>query len=186
MKRRNFVVVGSVLIVASMVLPHATRADFEVTGPDGRRILLKDNGTWQYTQKSEADRTPDKIEQMGEAILVLERKVNRGNGCEITVRLENKLPYEIGSLVPYYSVYRASGVIYDTVSGASGFTLLKPGNSQRREIQFAGIPCQDVVRVQVVGGGRCNMGDLDKFTATPEKCLARVRVVESDLVRFDK
>ena len=30
------------------------------------------------------------------------------------------------------------------------------------------------------------MGDLDRFSATPEQCLARVRVVGSNLVRFDK
>jgi hypothetical protein len=30
------------------------------------------------------------------------------------------------------------------------------------------------------------MGDLYKFSETKGQCLARVRVVESDLVRFDK
>ena len=45
----------------------------------------------------------------------------RGNGCQLAVRLENKLPYEIRSLVPYYSVYRADGVIYDTVIRSPGF-----------------------------------------------------------------
>ena len=102
------------------------------------------------------------------------------------MRLENKLPYEIRSLVPYYSAYRADGVIYNTSSGGQGFSSLRPGDSQRREIEFEGIPCNAISRVQVVGGGRCQMGELDKFSATSEQCLARVRVVRSDLVRFDK
>jgi len=171
-------------MVASMALPQTARADFEVTGPDGRRILLKDSGTWQYAL--EDDRTSDKTEQAGEAILILERKMDRGNGCEIAVRLENKLPYEIGSLVPYYAVYRANGVIYDTVSSASSFAAMKPGDTLIRDLDFAGIVCRDIVRVQVVGGDRCDMGDLDKFSAEKGQCLARVRVVASDVVRFDK
>ena len=138
--------------------------------------------TCNPTKRIEPPRSP----QDGEAILVLERVSPRGSGCQLTVRLDNKLPYEIRSLVPYYSAYRANGVIYDTVSGAQGFSSIKPGDKQSREIEFAGIPCTEINRVQVVRGGRCQMGDLDRFSATQEQCLARVRVVASDLVRFDK
>ena len=183
MKRIIKVTTGSIVFVAGMTLAGA--ADFELTGPDGRRILLKDNGTWQYVQPNEKDRNAEKS-QDGEAILVLERVSPRGSGCQITVRLENKLPYEIRSFVPYYSAYRANGVIYDSVSGAQGFSTIKPGDKQSREIEFAGIPCTEINRVQIVRGGRCQMGDLDRFSATQEQCLARVRVVASDLVRFDK
>jgi hypothetical protein len=178
--------IGKMLFIAGMTLASAVSADFELTGPDGRRILLKDNGTWQYVQTNDKDRTADKSKQDGEAILVLERTDQRGSGCQITVRLDNKLPYEIRSLIPYYSVYRTNGVIYDTVSGAKGFNSIKPGDKQSREIEFAGISCNEISRVQVVGGGRCQMGDLDKFSATQEQCLARVRVAGSELLRFDK
>ena len=54
------------------------------------------------------------------------------------------------------------------------------------KIDFLGIACQDIVRVQVVGGDRCEMGDLDKFSQKKGECLARVGVVASDVVRFDK
>ena len=183
---------GSILIcddeeimrdVLETVLSSAAQADVELTAPDGRRILLKDNGTWVYV---EADRGADTINKEGEATLALERKAERGKGCRIAVRLENNLPYEIRSLVPYYSVYRANGVIYDTVSGPSAFTSLKPGDGQSREVDFVGISCQDIARVQVVGGDRCEMGELTKYSATTGQCLARVRVVKSDLLRFDK
>ncbi len=102
MKRPIRMFAARALFVAGTVLSSAAQADVELTAPDGRRILLKDNGTWLYV---EADRTADTINKEGEAILVLERKVERGNGCRIAVRLENNLPYEIRSLVPYYSVY---------------------------------------------------------------------------------
>ena len=63
---------------------------------------------------------------------------------------------------------------------------MKPGDKLLRDLDFLGIACRDIVRVQVVGGDRCDMGDLDKFSLAKGQCLARVRVVESDLVRFDK
>jgi hypothetical protein len=177
---------GKLFLVAGMALAPAALADVEITGPDGRRILLNDNGTWQYADAKDKDRADGKSEGAGEAVLRLERKIDYGNNCRFALRLVNNLPYEIRSLVPYYSAYRANGVIYDTVSSNSGFALLKPGDGQARTLEFAGIACQDIVRVQVVGGDRCDMGELDKFSAMKGRCLARVRVVESDLVRFDK
>jgi hypothetical protein len=169
-----------------MTLAPAVHADFELATPDGRRVLLKDGGTWQYleaTDKAQAKGTPG---QEGEAVLTLERRIERGNNCRFALRLANNLPYEIRSLVPYYAAYRADGVIYDTVASPSSFASMKPGDTLRREIEFAGITCRDIARVQVVGGDRCDMGDLDKYTVTKGQCLARVRVVASDLVRFDK
>jgi len=170
-------------LLACMLVAAPARADFELTAPDGRRILLKDDGTWQYVDKGQPADAPKSDD---EAILVLERISPRGNGCQLAVRLENKLAYEIRSLVPYYSVYRAGGVLYDTSSGGQGFSAIRPGDVQRREIEFQGILCDAISRIRVVGGGRCQMGDLDRFSATPEQCLARVRVVGSDLVRFEK
>jgi hypothetical protein len=63
---------------------------------------------------------------------------------------------------------------------------MKPGNKQSREFEFFGIKCEDIARVQVVGGDRCVMGDLHRFSDATGQCLARVRVAASDLVRFDK
>jgi hypothetical protein len=171
------------LLVAGIMVANLARADFEVTGPDGRRILLKDDSTWQYLQdKGQADAS----KSVDEAMLFLERMSPHGNGCQLAVRLENKLAYEIRSLVPYYSVYRTGGVLYDTSSGGQGFSAIRPGDTQRREIEFQGIQCDAISRIRVVGGGRCQMGDLDRFSATPEQCLARVRVMGSDLMRFEK
>ena len=168
-----------------MALSHVVRADFEVVGPDGRRILLMDNGAWRYGE-AKGDQSKEKIKEEGEAVLSLERKIERGSNCRFVLRLVNNLPYEIRSLVPYYSAYRADGVIYDTVSTGSSFAAMKPGDKLLRDLDFLGIACRDIVRVQVVGGDRCDMGDLDKFSPVKGQCLARVRVVESDLVRFDK
>jgi hypothetical protein len=186
MKSSVWSVAGKLFLVAGMALSPVALADVELTGPDGRRIVLKDNGTWRYVEAEDKDQAEDKSKDVGEAVLFLERKIERGSNCRFVLRLVNNLPYEIRSLVPYYSAYRADGVIYDTVSAGSSFAAMKPGDKLVREIDFTGIVCRDIVRVQVVGGDRCDMGDLDKFSSVKGRCLARVRVVESDLVRFDK
>ena len=177
--------VARVCLAASLAFSHAAWADFELAAPDGRRILLKDDGTWRYVDATGNPPGGDAKEQ-GEAILTLERRIERGNNCRFEVRLVNSLPYEIRSLVPYYSAYRADGVLYDTVSSGASFAAMKPGDTLRREFDFVGIPCREIARVQVGGGDRCNMGDLDKFSEAKGQCLARVRVVASDLVPFEK
>lgn len=166
----------------------ATAADFEVKGPDGRRILLKSDKTWSYVDAPDvkpvdagASETPKPV---GEAVLYLDAKIDGPRICRYQLRLVNNLPYEIRSLVPELSVFRSQDVVYDSLF--SGFSFIKPGDSQNREVRFNGIACQDIVRVRVGGGDRCEMGDLDKFSNAKGKCLALVRVAESSVVRFDK
>ena len=183
----------SLLVCAALGLALAVAADFEVTGPDGRRILLKDDGTWSYVEgKGAAKKAPKEAPKeaakeqpkvVGEAVLVMERRVDGGGGCIFGLRLVNSFPHPIQSFVPTFSAIRANDVVYHSV--LSGFQGLKPGDGQSREILFRGISCQDVTRLQVSGGERCVMGDLDRFTQGEGECLRRVRVVPSDLVRFD-
>lgn len=187
MNRRHWARAGGILIVAGVSLLPAAGADFEVTGPDGRRILLKDDGTWRYVEAKDKDKDTKPAKKPGdegEAVLRVERKTEVGNSCRYELRLVNNLPYEIRSLAPAFSARRANGVVYDMV--LSAFQAIRPGDSQSQEILFRGIPCRDIARVQVLGGDRCVMGDLDRFTIATGECLAKVRVVASDLVRFDK
>jgi hypothetical protein len=191
--------------VAALLACTTALADFELTAPDGRRVLLKDDGTWRYVEgagkaatdakagdaKAEtAGGKPQPAEKKqekklgGEALLSLVGKVDGPRICRLQLRLVNNLPYEIRSLVPELSIYRANGVAYDSLF--AGFSFLKPGDSQRREVRFNGIDCKDIARVLVGGGDRCEMGDLDKFTPGRGMCLARVRVVASDVLPFEK
>jgi hypothetical protein len=175
-------------MVGGMSLLPAAGADFEVTGPDGRRILLKDDNTWRYVgtkDKEPAQEKPkEKPKDEGEMILRVERKTEFGSSCRYDLRLVNNLPYEIRSIVPAFWAYRPNGVVYDRV--LSAFQSIKPGDSQSQEIHFHGITCQNIARVQVLGGDRCVMGDLDRFSEAKGECLSKIRVVASDLVRFEK
>ncbi len=175
----------SAIVAATALLAWNTAAaDFELTDPQGRRILLKEDGTWQFLEPTKPG-TQDAT-NVGEAVLSLDARSERGNGCRFSVTLVNNLPYEIESFVPAFSAYRSNGVLYDTVSIPASFNSLKPGNRQSREFEFYGIKCADIARMQVVGGDRCSMGNLRRFSDAKGECLARISVAPSEVVRFDK
>ena len=121
---------------------------------------------------------------MGEGVLTLERKTELGPHCQFGLRLQNDTNFEIRNIVPTFTVYRTNGILYQSLTVA--FYSIFPGNSLYRETTFSGITCKEIGRIEVTGGDRCVMGDLDKFSYTGGACLERVRVVPSDLVRFDK
>ena len=189
-RTRSWIAACVTLPCAVLGFALAMAADFEVTGPDGRRILLKDDKTWQYVEDKSKGKGKDKDKDAprpkipGEAVLTLERSVQLPSGCMFGLKITNSFPHIIQSFFPTFSALRANGVVYDSVS--QGFQAVKPGDSQNREITFRGISCQDIAQVQVSGGDRCVMGDLDRFTLDPGACLARVRVVPSSTVRFEK
>src|SRR5688572_27915172 len=152
----------AILLVAGLALPSAAQADFEVTGPDGRQIFLKDDGTWRYVgvkdkeaarDKEPAKDTKGKPMAAGEAILRLEGRTEIGYNCCFDLRLVVFRPFEFRSFSPVLSAYRSNGVIYDSVLVTFQTILLV--DSQRLEILFCGVACFYIVRVLVVGGDRC-------------------------------
>ena len=188
------------IVLGAVLGTVAVAADIELTAPDGRKVLLKEDMTWRYVdadaaksgEKPAAEASGDKGKDSvaakpkdeGEAILSLEERIPGNRICRFRFKLVNNLPYEIRSLVPELSVFRGKDVVYDSVF--TGFSFLKPGDTQMREARFNGIAGDDLVRLKVGGGDRCEMGDLDKFSATKGKCLSLVRVLPSQIVQFDK
>jgi hypothetical protein len=184
MTRQLWISVGLALLLGALAPFSVARADFEVAGPDGRRILLKDDGTWRYQEAVGDEKPAERPKVSGEGVLSLERRVEEGPNCRFGLRLANNTNYEIQNIVPYIAAYRDNSVMYDT--RGIGFFSIKPGNSLYREVVFQGITCAEIARLQVTGGDRCVMGDLDRFSAEAGKCLERVRVMPSELVRFEK
>lgn len=175
---------GLVLSLVVFALAHDARADFELTAPDGRRLLLKDDGTWKYQDTKEKDTGAAKNQPPEEAMLQLEQKVERGPHCRVVMRLVNTLPYEIGHIVPSFSAYRANGTMHETVT--VGFQSVRPAESLQRAVEFTRIACADIARVQVSDADRCQMGDLNKFSPANGQCLARLRIAPSTVAKFDK
>lgn len=160
------------------------RADFEVRGPDGKQILLKDNGTWRYldAEAPVAATAPAPPPDLAE--LQLLQRTEIPGGCGFSLALHNKLPYEVRSLVLEFSALRANGVVY--TSTGLGFGPVKPGDDYRRDLRLMGIACQDIARLRVGGGDRCDMGALNKFSEPNGQCLALVQVKPSEVLSFNK
>lgn len=161
----------------------AVQADMELPAPDGRKVLLKDDGTWRYIEAKDASPI-GKDTKVAQANLQLEDRTPFGPNCRITLKMTNTLPYEIVQIVPYFSAYRANGVMHQSLG--LGFQNVRPTDSKTRVVEFVGIACADITRIQVVGGDRCEMGELSKFTPDKDVCLARIRVVPSDMLTFEK
>lgn len=165
----------------------AAQADMELPTPDGRKVLLKDDGTWRYIDAKDASATASqdgKDTKVEQASLQLEDRAPFGPNCRVTLKMTNTLPYEIVQVVPYFSAYRSNGVMHQSLG--RGFQNVRPTDSKTRVVEFVGIPCDDITRIQVVGGDRCEMGELSKFTPDKGVCLARIRVVPSNKLTFEK
>lgn len=170
------------------------RADFELKDAEGRRILLKDDGTWRYLDEKPATAADAPASAASEpaaeeppppsAELSLVRKTDTPAGCQFDLQLRNTLPFEIRSLVPEFGAVRPSGVLYTTQTAA--FIAIKPGNEVTRSVRFVGIKCGEIDILRVQGGDRCEVGDLERFTPAKGVCLARLKLMPTDLVRFEK
>ncbi len=178
---KRYLAILSALFVLGLV--PAAQADMELPAPDGRKLLLKDDGTWRYidTKGASQDGKEPKLEN---ASLQLEDRTPFGPNCRVTLKMTNALPYEIVQVVPYFSAYRANGVMHQSLG--LGFQNVRPTDSKSRVVEFVGIACEDITRIQVTGGDRCEMGELSKFTPDKGVCLARIRVVPSDKLTFEK
>ena len=133
-------VLGALALVASC-LP-AARADFELKDAQGRSILLKDDRTWRYLDSAAAgDAASAPAKDQPQAELMLEQRQDVPGGCRFEFVLTNTLPYEIGSLVPQFTVYRANDVAYNAQTASFG--RIRPGDQSRRALRFGGIACAE-------------------------------------------
>ncbi len=149
----------------------------KVITPDGRRVLLRPDNTWEYIQVEQGQPSQS-------ALIEVANIKELRNACRIGLRLTNNLGYEIKSLVPSFSAYTRDGVLYDTVSKA--FSSINPTRDQYRQIQFIGLRCADIERILVHGADHCSMGQIDKFNETEGECLSHIHVQASDLIAISK
>lgn len=177
--------IGMLLTLLALGLNPAAAADMELVAPDGRKVLLKDDGTWKYADAKDAKTGDGKADaKVVQASLQLEDRTPFGPNCRVEFKLTNSLPYEIVQIVPYFSAFRASGVMHQSLG--VGFQNVRPADNRTRVVEFTGIACDDIKRIQVVGGDRCEMGELSKFTPDKGVCLGRVQVTPSKLLTFEK
>jgi len=183
----------AVLAMAAMglALAGAARAAVEATTPDGRRVLLEDNGTWRYADTPAAAEpaagdgaAAQPAKPPAQAELFLQARADEPAGCRFELGMVNTLGYEIRMLTPEFTVYRDTGVAYS--ARTVDFGPLRPGDRNLRRVLFGGIACGEIAALRVGGGDRCVMGELTKFSDVKGECLARIRLRPSELLTFEK
>ena len=55
-----------------------------------------------------------------------------------------------------------------------------------RSVRYVGIKCTDIEKVLVQGGDRCVMGELERFGGLKGACLARLKLMPTEVVPFEK
>lgn len=156
----------------------AGAGDLTATTSDGRKVLLHDNGSWEFVETAATGDSEPR------ALLTLEGARPIANGCRVGLRLANSLPAQVRSLVLRFTAYKGADLAFETVS--RGFSNIKPTESQYREIDFRGIECNEVVAVKVTAARNCHVGELTQYSASASHCLNLVEVAPSDLVPFGK
>lgn len=154
----------------------AAGADTVATTVDGRQVLLREDGRWEYLQ-------PDTRAERA-ALLSLENRAELARGCRLGLRLQNDLVAQIRTLVLRFTAFKGDGIPFETVS--RGFSFIKPTVSQYQEIDFRGITCDEISAVQVTAARNCHVGELTKYSASAADCASLVEVIPSDILPFAK
>ena len=175
--RRTCVTLTTGILAMLWLLAAPARADTAATTDDGRRVLLRDDNTWEFMQPAAEPEAPAMRLQVVSV-------TDRGGNCVLGLTLHNDAAYVIQSIVPQFEGVTHGGGIHSTVFVA--FSNVKPTQRQYKALVYERFACGNLVEVRVKGGDRCTMDELTKFTPVTGECLRRVQVVPSDLVSIGK
>lgn len=167
---------GLAVLLWTLIVAPVDAATDAVTD-DGERVRLYDDFTWQYLESEE---TPTVVE----ITLRVVSKTNQQGSCVLGLKLKNDAPYRIVSLVPQFSALVKGDVPFDNVFVS--FQNVRPTLTQYQEIKFKQVACEDITRVKMHGGDRCNMSDLTKYSPEKGECLKRIDIEPSHLIEISK
>jgi len=168
---------GLLALLAGALLSAGAHAQIDAVTADGKRVRLFDDQTWAYVDEPADAAAP------GLRLEIESMRAERDH-CVFGLRLHNNAAYTVVSLVPQFAAILDGGVVFDTVF--VGFQSIKPTQSQYQRLIIERMACERIVQIQVLGGDRCNMDDLDRYSPADGACLRRVELVPSTLVRFVK
>ncbi|MGB0721626.1 MAG: DUF3157 family protein [Gammaproteobacteria bacterium] len=192
--------VVTIALITLAGLPALVHAGFIiVTTPDGREVRLKDDFTWEYLDgqggamtapttapaggSPQGRSTQAKNDELALLDLTLERVDSRASSCSLGIRLTNNAGYLVTSIVPRITAWVRDGTIaYDTQSVE--FSSIKPLRSEYETVKFFGIPCEKIDWLQVHGGDRCTLDNLDKFSPNKGECISRVKVIPNEWIEW--
>ena len=165
------------VVLLSLCLPSFAQNVTQAYTADGRRVLLNNNGTWEYLEVESG-------EPENSAVLSVTEVYEMEGACRVQFRLTNNLGYRISSLVPRLAVHNQDDIVYTERS--LSYSAIKPTDSKWTSVQFTGLGCKDISRVVVFDASRCKMGEIDQFNEEKGQCLERIFVAPSDLLNLTK
>ena len=168
----------SIGILTLLLAAQLASADVTITIPDGRQVVLRDNGTWSVVEDG------NDAEKRTYANLTVEKQFELPRGCKFGLRLRNDLSARIRTMVLRFTAYKGDQIAFETVS--RGFSYIKPTNSQYQEIKFRGITCDEISSIEVFAARNCHVGDLTKYSAEAHHCLKLVKVNSNEIVAIAK
>jgi hypothetical protein len=190
-QRRTWLVV---CLAGYIVVGPSTRAaDLMGETATGEAVVLHDDFTWEYSDpeaSTAADPAATAVETAPiappatPALIGATARKSVPQGCRFGFTLTNRLPDRIKSIVPQFLAFTKNGVMYQRKFQA--FSDIRPTMQQYREVQFDGIACDDIEHLQITGAGRCEVGELTKFSASSTQCLAHLEIVDNPLIRVVK
>ena len=151
-------------------------AEVEAFTADGRKVLLKDDHTWQYL--SSDDVPPEHL------TIEITKRESIPKGCLFWLRATNHSSVRVKNIVPQFLAFMDRNVMYERVFRS--FEGLKPTQSQSRKITFSGIACEEIAYLKVAGADRCSWGELHKYAAEKGECLRRVELLPGELTPLVK
>ncbi len=161
-----FCIIAGIAVAATVVVTE-----------DGKRVRLNDDYTWEYID------APAAGVEAQISLNVVSKTTQRGN-CVLGIMLQNDAPYPILNFVPQFEAHIKDDVLFDNVFVS--FQGIKPTLSQYQELVFKRVVCEEITRIVVHGGDRCNMEDLTRYSTEKGACLQRVKVMPSDLIEIAK
>ena len=142
---------------------------------DGRRVLLKENHTWDFIKVPVGN--PETS-----AVLTILEVTDLEEACRFKMHMQNNLNVKIVHLVPRFGFYNKDGVLFDTIS--KSFSSLKPGKDKYTKMQVSGIGCSQISLVKIFDAARCRMGDIDIWNEKEGECLSHLYLKPTDLINI--
>ena len=161
----------------ALILATPALADQKAVTGDGRSVLLRDDGRWEFLD-GPAEETPRT------ATLTLERMENLPQGCRIGLRLYNGLTDRIDSLVLHLDVYKPGQIRFETET--RGFSYINPTASQYKAVLLRGIACPEIDHVEVEVARNCHVGEITKYSLDRNACARLVEVRASEHLKILK
>jgi len=98
-----------------VLLPLSVHGEIPVTLPDDQQISLETDQPNRHVDNS--DRTGSAVGgNIEQATLFVDRKMERGNSCNFTLRLRNTTSFRIRNVVPQFSAIIQNNVVFATIS----------------------------------------------------------------------